>query len=114
MAWSPSVLFAIMSCVVSLAQESLMMTNGCLGSSNVAECQSIKNGLFLKGLHAASQYFLLTITNLMASRVSGSRATLPLSVRQPTPNSCCVFAPACVMLRVFRGSTATHAKHDVA
>ena len=39
------------------AQRQLALTNGCYRSSNPAECLSLENGLFGKGLHAALSYY---------------------------------------------------------
>jgi len=67
------------SAIDNSAQErELMLTNGCLGSTNVAECSSVLNGLFNKGLHAVVQSFVSSVQELMASRITNTASWTPL------------------------------------
>ena len=66
-------------------QRDLFMVNGCIGASNVTECEGIVNGLFRKGLHSAVQYLLLDFTKLIAARQSGYLYNMTVPQRMATP-----------------------------
>ena len=57
------------------------MTDGCQGASNITECNSVVNGLFSKGLHAAVQYFVVTANSILNARLNGALASMSIKVR---------------------------------
>ena len=72
------------------------MTDGCLGSSAPTECSSVMNGLFSKGLHAATQYYIGTVKDVLNSVLHGSGATESLQA------SSSLVASSCAMNCAFR------------
>jgi hypothetical protein len=52
--------------------ETLMMTDGCVGSRVYEACSAVQNGLFKQGLHAAIQYYITTIRDVLAPTLGGN------------------------------------------
>ena len=66
-------------------QRDLFMVNGCIGASNVTECEGIVNGLFRKGLHSAVQYLVLDFSKLLIARTVGAMANATTEERVGNP-----------------------------
>lgn len=48
-------------------QKSLMLSDGCIGASNVTECASVDHGVFSTGLHSVVQSYISTANSVLGS-----------------------------------------------
>lgn len=72
---------ACAACVrVWVVQLQLALYDGCMGSTNPVECNNIKNGLFKKGLHAAVQYMIQLLRDIMLALEQTSLQAASLQV----------------------------------
>ena len=60
-------------------QRELMLSNGCLRSSNVPQCRTVSNGVFTKGLHAVTKYYTSIVQQLVDSRLHDPARTVAVS-----------------------------------
>ena len=61
-------------------ESTLMLSDGCQGSSRYDECIVIFDGLFSRGLHAVVQEYSDVVTNLLTKRSAMSGAVVPVAV----------------------------------
>lgn len=55
-------------------QRALMLTDGCLRSSNASGCRGVARGLFNSGLHSGVQYFVANARGVLATDVDNTTA----------------------------------------
>jgi hypothetical protein len=73
----PIAFVSLGSLLLGFLQRTLMLTNGCFGSSQPSQCMAVSNGLFLKGLHAVVQYYAASIMDVLVFRMSRPTVTSP-------------------------------------
>jgi hypothetical protein len=76
-----------MMCVYVCVQRTLMLNDGCAGSDEAIQCNSVKFGLFKRGLHAVLQYFDTAARGVLASRLLHDGSTAAVRIIFSTTTS---------------------------